>query len=278
MAFGNLLAALVVTRSRVLAVALGLVSVCAPLCLTREWPILRTVAAFGLAAGFLRVLQLVHSTAGTTVRSRVQSVVFLFLDARRVTPAAPEVRWLSFAEGAFELAVAVALFLMPYPHAPGVLRTLVAACSAYFCVEGAARIIEAGVAMAGIEAKPLHVSPIRARTVTEFWGRRWNRPVHGWLDEYAFRPVTRRFGVAAGVMAAFGASALLHTIPIWIAFDAPHALAIGAFFVLHGGIVLVEAKLRVARWPPVFGHAWTLGVFAITGPIFLEPLLSSLGR
>jgi hypothetical protein len=51
----------------------------------------------------------------------------------------------------------------------------------------------------------------------------------------------------------------------------------GAFFVIHGVVVVIEAKLGAARWPRAIGHVWTLGVFAITAPLFVEPLLQSLG-
>jgi hypothetical protein len=71
---------------------------------------------------------------------------------------------------------------------------------------------------------------------------------------------------------------VLHFVPIWIAYDWQHAVAMGAFFLLHGGIVIVESKLGVARWPRIAGRAWTLGLFAITLPLFVEPMLGSLGR
>jgi len=285
MAFGNLLGVLVAPRERkravlrsALAIALGLVSVAAPLCLSRDWPIARTVMAFGFAVGFMRVIEVVRNPTGTTTRTRALAVIFLFIDPRRFVRVPRELRLDSLSSGIVESGLAVALFLAPYPSRPGVLRTVIGATSAYLVVEGAARLAEAFLALAGVRSGPLHDAPIRARTVGEFWSRRWNLAVHVWLNEHAFRPTAVRLGSAMGVMAAFGASAILHFVPIWIALDWQHAMVMGSFFVLHGGIVIVESKLGVVRWRRVLGHAWTLGTFAVTVPLFVEPLLASLGR
>jgi hypothetical protein len=246
--------------------------------LSRDGPITRTVIAFGFAAGFLRVIQIVRRPTQTTIGGRVLSVLTLVIDPRRLVRTEPAVRLDLFAAGVIEIGLAVALFLAPYSRTPGAFRTLVGGVSAYLIVEGVARLIESLVALAGVDAGPLHDAPIRARTVAEFWSRRWNRAIHIWLNEHAFRPTAIRFGGAMGVMAAFGASALLHFIPIWIACDLRHGLMMGSFFLLHGGVVIAESKLGVARWPRALGHMWTLGVFAITAPLFVEPMLVSLGR
>ena len=278
MSCGNLLGALVVARSRVLALLLSGMCVVSPIFLSRDWPIFRTVCAFGFAAGFLRVVQLARSTAGTTLGSRVLSTVFLVIDPRRGVARLPKtLRLGSFAAGIVEMGVAVALFLW-LDRLSGAARVLVGGTSAYFIVEGVARFVEGLVAAFGVDAGPFHDAPIRARTVGEFWSRRWNRAIHVWLNEHAFRPTAKRVGVALGVLAAFGASALLHAIPIWVAFDLRAGLVMGAFFLIHGVIVIIESRLGVARWPRFAGHAWTLGLFAVTAPLFVQPMLASLGR
>src|SRR5260221_6152020 len=93
------------------AIALGCVSVAAPLMLDREWPVFRTVMAFGFAAGFLRVIQIVRRPKGTTLGGRVLSVVLPVIDARRIVHVPRQIRLDLFAEGAVEGALAVALFL-----------------------------------------------------------------------------------------------------------------------------------------------------------------------
>jgi hypothetical protein len=97
--------------------------------------------------------------------------------------------------------------------------------------------------------------------------------VQAWLAEHAFGPVARRHGPAAGTLAAFGASAILHAYLLLAALGPVAAAAWGAFFVLHAGLVLAEGRLGVARWRPALGRAWTFGTLAATAPLFLEPML-----
>ncbi len=283
MGAGNLTGALVAPRDRpepvrsVLALALGVLSVLAPSQVSPEWPIFRTVMAFGFAAGYLRVVQIVWRPRGWTTNARVLSILTLVLDGRRVVRIAPAFRAWLFGFGVAECATAVALFLM-VPKGPPVFRTFVGGASAYCVVEGFARIVEGVLSACGVDAGPLHQAPIMSRTVGEFWSRRWNRAISTWLSENAFRPAARRGGIAAGVMAAFGVSALLHFVPIWVAFELRYAIMMGSFFLVHGVVVIVESKLGVPRWPRALGHTWTLAVFAITAPLFVEPMLRSLGR
>ncbi len=269
----------------VLAIALSLCAVAAPRVLGRDWPIATTVFAFGTMAGCFRVLSILRYPSSTP-GARLASVAFLVIDARHVPRCERSLRIDLFVTGAFEIALAVGLFiacdLLPpvamYSGWPSALRTLVAGTSAYFLVEGVARVAEGLCAAHGVAIGALHAEPIQSRTVAEFWAKRWNLAIHALLNDNVFRPVAKHAGAATGVMAAFVASAVLHFVPIWVAYDARWACAMGAFFVIHGAIVIVEAKLGVVRWPRVLGHAWTLGWFAITLPLFVEPMLRSLGR
>ena len=280
---GNLAGALVAPRDKRgprtwIALVLGLPSLVAAHWIPRDWPIFRTVAAIGLTAGYYRLIAIAlrpHSP----MLGRVFTVVLPIIEPRRVSRAPRSVRVDLVVAGAFEIAVAIVLFLCAktYPRHSIAIRTLVAGSSAYFMVDGTARVLEAITSAIGVDIGPLHDAPILARTVGEFWNRRWNRAIHAWLNEFAFRPVAKRAGVAMGVMAAFGASAVLHFIPLCIAYDPKWACAMGAFFLIHGVVVVIESKLGVARWPRALGHAWTLAVFAITAPLFIEPLLQSLG-
>lgn len=267
-----------------LAVALGITAALSPRVLGRDWPIFTTVIAFGACAGFFRVLSLVHRP-NATAGARVASAALLMIDPRRIVRAPRTLTVTLLVTGLIEVAMAVALFLScdflppePLYSRASVLRVLVGATSAYFIVDGCARLAETIADATGFPIGDIHDAPIRAGTVAEFWGRRWNRAVHRLLSDDAFRPVAKRFGVAAGVMAAFFASAVLHLVPISVAFDVRWGLVMGAFFVAHGIIVLVEAKLGVARWPKVVRHAWTLSWFAVTMPLFVEPMLRSMGK
>lgn len=286
---GNLAGALIAPRDRrgprsILAVMLGACAVFAPLWIPANWPIFRTVAAFGLMAGFFRVISIALRPRSSTL-GRVLAVTLPVVEPRRVDRIPSVMRIDLFIAGIFEIACAVFLFVcvkhlpraIPYAGMPSAMRTLVGGASAYFVVDGTARLLEALSRAIGLDLGPLHDAPILARTVGEFWSRRWNRAVHAWMNEFVFRPTTKRFGAAIGVLATFGVSAILHFVPITMAYDVRWAIPMGAFFLLHGVIVVIEAKLGVSRWPRALGHAWTLSMFALTAPLFVEPLLQSLG-
>jgi hypothetical protein len=287
---GSLAGALVAPRGTpsapraALALALSIGGVFSPLFLTREWPILRTVTAFAVVASLYRVIAIVRRP-DSPVLGRVLAAALPVVDARRVARVPRAFLPDAFVVGAFNCLLAYALFrcaalvppAAPYSGMTSALRTLVGGASAYFLVDGTARLLTAVSSALGLDIGPLHDAPILARSVGEFWGRRWNRSVHRWLDDNAFRPVAKRFGLGAGVMAAFVASAVLHLVPIWTAYSGRAAAQMGAFFCLHGAIVILESRLRVARWPRALGHVWTLGLFAATAPLFVEPLLESMG-
>jgi hypothetical protein len=280
---GNLVGALIAPTDRRgprtrIALVIGLSSTVAAHWIPRDWPVFRTVAAIGLMAGYFRLYAIAMRPESPMV-GRVITVVLPVIEPRRLQPIPRAFRADLLVAGVFEVAAAIFLFVCAktYPRDAIAIRTLVAGTSAYFFVDGTARLFESITRAIGVDVGPLHDAPILARTVGEFWSRRWNRSIHAWLNEFAFRPVAKRLGVAAGVFAAFGASALLHFVPLWVAYDVKSAAAMGAFFLIHGAVVVIEAKLGVARWPRALGHVWTLGIFAITAPLFVLPLLQSLG-
>ncbi|MBM4258836.1 MAG: hypothetical protein FJ147_23405 [Deltaproteobacteria bacterium] len=140
-------------------------------------------------------------------------------------------------------------------------------------VEGAVRLLYRA---AGVRVPRQHVLPIVSRSVQEFWGKRWNRAVGGWLRAHCFVPLARRGQVRFGLTAAFTASAIFHAYFTWVAVGEVMALAMAIFFLLQGGFVLLELRMGVARWHPVLAHAWTVSAVLGCSPLFVEPILRIL--
>eukprot|EP00051_Salpingoeca_urceolata_P025432 m.457648 g.457648 ORF g.457648 m.457648 type:complete len:494 (+) comp20334_c0_seq1:6840-8321(+) len=113
-------------------------------------------------------------------------------------------------------------------------------------------------------------APWRSRTLSEFWGSRWNQAVGGQLRDVCFLPIARRGHPALGTLSAFAGSALLHATP-FVVTGAPWTLAasMSLFFLLHGMLVLIER--RSSQW--LFGKTWTLGALFASGPLFVFPML-----
>jgi len=50
----------------------------------------------------------------------------------------------------------------------------------------------------GVPVGRLFVNPAASRSLSEFWGRRWNLAFHAVAHERIFKPVARRWGAVAG--------------------------------------------------------------------------------
>ncbi len=142
-------------------------------------------------------------------------------------------------------------------------------------LEAFAATLEFAAAALGWITPPLHDMPHLARSIAEFWGRRWNRIVSSVLHARAFAPLSRRSTTLA-IVAAFALSAAMHAYLIGIATGLGAALAWAAFFLLQPLGILAERRLGVRRWAPWAGHAWTITVIGLLSPLMVEPALRAL--
>ncbi|KAI4976114.1 hypothetical protein ZWY2020_049721 [Hordeum vulgare] len=76
--------------------------------------------------------------------------------------------------------------------------------------------------------------PYLASSLRDFWGRRWNLMVPAILRPSVHGPVRARFGDAAGVMASFLVSGIMHEVMFYYIMWQPPSGDVTAFFVLHG--------------------------------------------
>lgn len=141
-------------------------------------------------------------------------------------------------------------------------------------------LIVALAALGGHQVLGLQDHPHLASSLTQFWGRRWNRLVQGNLDRGFFRPYARRGSFTAGTLLAFTASGIMHVVAVLDA--GPPALTLGpatavmVFFWLHALLVLGERSGGVTReadrQPGLFWRRLrTIVLFAILSPLLLDP-------
>lgn len=69
---------------------------------------------------------------------------------------------------------------------------------------------------AGVNARPLMLAPIRATSLADFWGRRWNTAFSDPARRHIFEPLSKRIGTAPASLAVFVVSGLLHELVISI--------------------------------------------------------------
>lgn len=157
------------------------------------------------------------------------------------------------------------------------VRWALGAVGFYSAVEAVGALMYQGYLLGGIEPPPLHRLPIASRTVQEFWGERWNLEVRRWLHQHVFSPLARRRGVTRAMMMAFVGSTVLH---VWLILPAGGLAMAGLwalFFLLQGVLIALERMLRVSRWRRPLAHAWTVSLFVLASPLFVEPLLRACG-
>jgi alginate O-acetyltransferase complex protein AlgI len=141
---------------------------------------------------------------------------------------------------------------------------------------------------AGIEAKPVMRAPLRSTSLAEFWSTRWNTAFNTLAHTFAFRPLTRRWGIGAATMGVFLISGFVHEAVISLPARGGYGLPTG-YFLLQGCGVLLERsvigrRLGLGRGVPgwLFTFAFTaIPVFWLFHPPFvlnvILPMLNALG-
>ena len=119
---------------------------------------------------------------------------------------------------------------------------------------------------AGWNVGPLFDRPLHSATLTEFWGKRWNRAFVEMNQILFLRPLLKNLGKTGAIWGAFAVSGLFHegglSYPAQAGWGGPMA-----YFLLHGALVAYEAKAGVAKWSLPARKWWVWGW--ILGPILL---------
>ncbi|CAN6244235.1 unnamed protein product [Urochloa humidicola] len=122
----------------------------------------------------------------------------------------------------------------------------------------------------GMEMEPQVDRPYLASSLREFWGRRWNLMVPSILRPSVFRPVRARLGNAAGVMATFLVSGLMHELIFYYIMWSPPTGEVTAFFLLHGACAAAEGwwASHAGWWRPPRAAAVPLTLAFVAGTGF----------
>jgi hypothetical protein len=120
----------------------------------------------------------------------------------------------------------------------------------------------------GIDAQPIMSKPVLSKTLSEFWGKRWNLGFRQLAHDLIFRPLYKRSGIAAAGLLVFVASGLIHDLVISVPARGGYGLPTG-YFVLQGlGVTLERSGLgrRIGlQKGPV---AWIFMVLVTAVPAF----------
>lgn len=261
---------------------LALVGLVAALLVPPAWVLVRFVFACLSAYALGRTLDLAWRPHRLGLAERLWFYVSLFdlRQRRRVAPALDrrELAWL--LGHALLLVLGWQGVFAWAPRLDGVAHWPARWGSGVLLCYGLVETIHAGLWIAhralGVDVPRINERPILSTTLVEFWGRRWNRVVGGWLRDYAFMPLARRGKSGLGIAAAFVASAGLH---LWVAalpLGLRGGVTMAGFFLVQALALALERRLGVRRWPAPLRRAWTVTTILASSPLFVEPMLQIL--
>jgi hypothetical protein len=257
---------------------LGLLALLSPILAPPTWVPARVVlGAFGVL-GLGRSLDLVRRSEGLSFWGRVWMLTAVF-DVREAQRCRPRLDVREAAWLLVHLASTCCAGLIVFEQANAsawLLRWSLGAVVVYALVESVQSFLLLLYAALGIELARVNDYPILSTTLAEFWGRRWNRAVSGWLNDNLFFPLARRRRVTLGICAAFAGSTAMHFWFAWVPLDLAGGAMMAGYFVIHGAAMLLERYLGVASWRVGARRAWTLAWLLLPSPLFVEPALRML--
>jgi len=131
----------------------------------------------------------------------------------------------------------------------------------------------------GHDVRPIMINPVAARSLSEFWGKRWNRAFRDLIHPLVFKPMLRKYGAAPALWICFIVSGLIHELMISVPAGGGYGFPT-LYFIIQALGITAEKRLRITSW--FFTYSITLGpVFLLFHPPFLErvmlPFMHALG-
>ena len=120
----------------------------------------------------------------------------------------------------------------------------------------------------GIDAQPIMARPLVSKSLSEFWGKRWNLGFRQLAFDIIFRPLHRRIGAVSASLLVFLASGLIHDLVISVPARGGYGLPT-AYFLIQGFGVAVERSSLGRRIGLQSGAtAWLFLMIVAAGPAF----------
>ena len=131
-----------------------------------------------------------------------------------------------------------------------------------------------GPLLMGIKVERVMRHPLLARSLHEFWGRRWNIAFRDIAHRGVYRPLRDRgLPVWLAVIGVFAVSGIAHEYLVLTSVGS-HAGEMSAFFLSQALLVLIERPLlqrMPARIQVPLGYLWMWGALLVTAPLFFDP-------
>lgn len=116
----------------------------------------------------------------------------------------------------------------------------------------------------GVNVKELFISPYKAKSLKEFWGKRWNLAFSEMTAIVAYRPLKDRYGIKIAMFCSFLLSGLLHEIAISFPVNSGYGLPL-SYFIIHGLVMYAENEsawvqniINHSVWSRIWVFGWLL--------------------
>lgn len=112
----------------------------------------------------------------------------------------------------------------------------------------------------GVKALPIMHAPLLAGSVSEFWGKRWNRGFRDLAHQFVFAPAQKKFAAGAASFLVFLASGLIHELVISLPARGGYGLPT-LYFATQGAAAALERSSFGKRHS--LRQGWRARIFAI---------------
>jgi hypothetical protein len=188
-------------------------------------------------------------------------------DARPAQPSAMRWIWASAktAAGILLLFSCARMVPEPLPLLRGWVGLLGLILVLHF---GSFELIALGWQSLGVNAEPIMQSPILSRSLSEFWGKRWNLGFRQLSFDFVFQPLHRRLGVAGSTLLVFLFSGLIHEPVISLPARGGYGLPTGYFLLQGLGVVLERSSAGKILGLRGGFSGWAFMAIMTAGPAF----------
>jgi membrane bound O-acyltransferase family protein len=119
---------------------------------------------------------------------------------------------------------------------------------------------------AGIDARLLMVAPLRATSVADFWGKRWNTAFRDFAHQFLFRPIALRCGANVALLATFLFSGLLHDLVISIPAGGGYGLPTVFFLIQALATKFEKSTIGIRLGLGIAWRGWLFTAFVLLMP------------
>lgn len=140
----------------------------------------------------------------------------------------------------------------------------------------------------GVEATLVMRNPLRAQSLIEFWGERWNTAYNELVFRFTYRPLRKLTTPTLAILLVFGLSGFIHELVISLPAHAGYGLPTFYFLIQGLGVVIERTRFGKSIGLGQGARGWLFTALVTVGPAFslfhppfinnvILPMLTAIG-